>query len=238
VVADGLGAGMPRPDVWRDAMADYLDGIRTWATAHRGGLFPADVLGLHFALRDPATGSALSPERAALHRHVDSIARWRDQHALGRELWVTRVGYEHLPLPADGDSAELSYARWSVRGALLLLAGGADRVLFDDTVRDAALATRYRQTLTRTVGDFTVAGLLEGLPDNVWVVRLSHSDGRQAVVAWTHEAPLRGVTLPVSVAAPYTVTPLDDVSEARDARARMVLDLSQTPVVAVWRPLE
>ncbi len=263
VVADGISGRVSRPQVWRDTTLDYLGGIRAWSVGQRDGDFPADVIGLHLELRDPAGHTASSPESAEVHALLDSIAQWRDREAPGRELWVTRFGYDTHPGSSlragavPGVSADLVHAQWTVRATLLLLAGGADRVMVG-TWADAGQtpnsgttsglrgpapghppkpALRHLETLQRTVGDFVLEGLLEGLPESVWALRLAHADGRQAVVAWlgTTAGRVRAdVQLPVTVGAEVTLTPLDDVSELRMMDAQLRLDLSETPVVAVW----
>ena len=87
------------------------------------------------------------------------------------------------------------------------------------------------------MGDFALDGMIEDLPEPVFAVRLSHADGRQAVVAWlgTRAGEVRSdVPLPVTVATDVTLTPLDDVSQTKAMEAELRLDLSETPIVAVW----
>lgn len=263
VIADGISGRTSRPAVWRDTTLDYLDGIRAWSVRHREGDFPADVVGLHLELRDPRAHTSTSPESAEVHTLLRSVAQWRDAQAPGRELWVTRFGYDTHPGSAlrpgtvPGVSADLVHAQWTVRATLLLLAGGADRVMLGTWAdegespapgttsglrgpgagHDPKPALRHLETLQRTVGDFALDGLIKDLPEPVFAVRLSRADGRQAVVAWlgTHTGEVRtNVPLPVTVGADVTLTPLDDVSQTRTMEAELRLDLSETPLVAVW----
>lgn len=263
VVADGISGRTSRPEVWRDTTLDYLSGIRAWSVHQREGQFPADVVGLHLELRDPSTHTATSPESAGAASLLRSIAEWRDREAPGRELWVTRFGYDThpesalRPAPVPGISPEVVHAQWTVRATLLLLAGGADRVLvgtwadegLDAEPRttsglrgpaprhDPKPALRYLETLRRTLGEFVVEGTLDELPDSAWALRLAHPDGREAVVAWlgTQAGQVReDMSLPVAVSGEVTITPLDDVSRTRAMSGGLRLDLSETPVVAVW----
>lgn len=263
VIADGISGRTSRPQVWRDTTLDYLDGIRAWSVSQREGDFPADVVGLHLELRDPATHTSASPESSEVAALLRSVALWRDREAPGRELWVTRFGYDTHPgsalRPPDipGVPSDLVHAQWTVRATLLLLAGGADRVFVGTWAdeeqgaepgtsrglrgpaprHDPKPALRHLETLRRTVGELVVDGMIEDLPDSVWALRLAHPDGRKAVVAWLGSqagAVRNDVSIPGFVGTEVTVTPLDDVSETRTMEAELRLDLSETPVVAVW----
>lgn len=263
VIADGISGQTSRPRIWRDTTLDYLSGIRAWSTSQRNGEFPADVVGLHLELRDPSTHTAASPESADTAALLRSVAQWRDREAPGRELWITRFGYDTHPESAlrpavvPGVSADIVHAQWTVRAALLLLAGGTDRVVLgtwadEDSNPDPGTtsglrgpaashdpkpALQHLETLRKTLGEFVLEGMIEALPDSVWALRLSHPDGRNAVVAWlgTQDGRFRkDVSLPVAVGREVTVTPLDDVSQRRTMNAGLRLDLSETPVVAVW----
>ncbi len=117
----------------------YLDGMRAWATAHRGGSFPADVINIHdycfgpdpFGTASPKPG--LSPEDCKLQQLMASIVSYRDQNLSGKELWLTEFGYDtdpksRLRAPAIGqNSAQVVQGQWLVRSFLALMAAGLDR---------------------------------------------------------------------------------------------------------------
>jgi hypothetical protein len=205
----------------------------------------------------------MHPEAADLHRLLGSLARWRDLHVPGRELWITRFGYDThpgsplRPPSIDDAPAELVHAQWTVRATLLLLAGGADRVIVGTWAdmgttaaagntsglrgpapgHDPKPALHQLETLHRTVGTFSVDGLLEGLPEPIWALQLAHPDGRRGVVAWLGTAqarPATDVVLPVTPASEVTVTPLDGISRTLPPSGPLRLPLSETPIVAVW----
>ncbi|HEY4104718.1 MAG TPA: hypothetical protein VGM44_12545 [Polyangiaceae bacterium] len=117
----------------------YLDGMRAWATAHRAGSFPADVINIHdycfgpdpFGTANPKPG--LSPEDCKLQALMASIVSYRDQNLAGKELWLTEFGYDtnaesRLRAPAiGGNSAEVVQGQWLVRSFIALMAAGLDR---------------------------------------------------------------------------------------------------------------
>ena len=47
MVMGGLSGQGEKITDWEKGIETYLDGIRTWSAAHRGGSFPADVINLH-----------------------------------------------------------------------------------------------------------------------------------------------------------------------------------------------
>ncbi|MEI9941035.1 MAG: hypothetical protein WDO69_27775 [Pseudomonadota bacterium] len=117
----------------------YLDGMRTWATAHRNGDFPADVINVHDycfgpdAFGDADPRPALSPEQCGLGAQLKRLAQYRDQFLPGKEVWLTEFGYDtadhsRLRAPAIGSaSAEVVQGQWLVRSFLALLESGIDR---------------------------------------------------------------------------------------------------------------
>lgn len=261
VVADGLGGRVSRTAAWQDATTDYLDGMRAWAAAEADGEFPADIIGLHIELRDVEAGTAAMPESMNLGAAVSEVVRWRDRDAPGREIWVTRFGFDTHPTSplrppsVAGTSADIVHAQWTLRGALLLLASGADAVAVG-SFADAALsptpgrtsglrgpapgldpkpALHFVETLRETVGGFTLEGLVDGLPEDVQAIELSHPDGRQALIVWLGTATglSRTVALPLTTTGDVRITPLDDVERTRSP-GPLSLRVSETPTVVVW----
>jgi predicted Ser/Thr protein kinase len=263
VVADGLGGRLTRTSAWRDATTDYLDGMRAWAATTGAAEFPADIIGLHLEMRDSVAVTGLRPEHVPLDTAVAGIVDWRDRHAPGREVWVTRFGYDTHPgsplRPAHvpGVAADVVHAQWTLRGALLLLAGGADRVAvgtMTDIAHDSAAAGQtsglrgpapgldpkpalhFVETLRRTVGAFTIERRVEGLPTDVRALELSHRDGRSAVIAWlsTQEGRIREVELPFATHGETRVTVLGELARSVPA-GTLRIELSETPTVIVWK---
>jgi hypothetical protein len=117
----------------------YLEGIRVWANAHRGGDFPADVLNIHqycfgpdgYGVPHPRPG--VSPEACDLHTRLQTVADYRDQYLPGKELWLSEFGYDtdpgsNLRAPAIGNnSAQVVQAQWLVRSVLTIAESGIDR---------------------------------------------------------------------------------------------------------------
>jgi hypothetical protein len=136
VLAGLAGAG---PKDFLSNITSYLDGMRAWASAHRGGSFPADVINVHdycfgpdpFGTANPKPG--LSPEDCKLRDLMASIVSYRDQNLAGKELWLTEFGYDtnaesRLRAPAiSGNSAEIVQGQWLVRSFIALMASGLDR---------------------------------------------------------------------------------------------------------------
>jgi hypothetical protein len=150
VLAGLAGAG---PKDFLTNVTAYLDGMRTWASAHRGGSFPADVINIHdycfgpdpFGTVNPKPG--LSPEDCKLQDLMHSVVSYRDQNLPGKELWLTEFGYDtdaqsRLRAPAiSGNSAEVVQGQWLVRSFIALMASGLDRAFMfvsrDDCTGDA-----------------------------------------------------------------------------------------------------
>ncbi len=136
VLAGLAGAG---PKDFLTNITSYLDGMRAWATAHRGGSFPADVINVHdycfgpdaFGTANPKPG--LSPEECKLQDLMAAVVSYRDKNLPGKELWLTEFGYDtnaksRLRAPAlAGNSAEIVQGQWLVRSFIALMASGLDR---------------------------------------------------------------------------------------------------------------
>ncbi len=138
-VMGGLsGKGTPNT-VWEQSIEKYLDGMRTWAAAHRAGDFPADVVNVHYYSFGPDSAGTTNPRPAVSPEddHVkDAMARlraYRDANLPGKELWLTEFGYDTDPqsvlhAPALGsNSAEIVQGQWLIRYYLAVLAAGFDR---------------------------------------------------------------------------------------------------------------
>src|SRR6185312_15011770 len=94
LVMGGLSGKYPTP-MWQKSITDYLDGMRTWATANRGGSFPADVINIHYYSFNPTSGQPpLSPEADGVKDKLAAIVAYRDQHLPGKEVWWTEFGYD------------------------------------------------------------------------------------------------------------------------------------------------
>ncbi len=191
----------------------YLDGMRAWATAHRNGDFPADVINVHdycfgpdeFGNANPRP--ALSPEQCGLGAQLKRLAAYRDQFLPGKEVWLTEFGYDtadhsRLRAPAIGSaSAEVVQGQWLVRSFLALLESGIDRAFLyvsrDDCTGDLAKCPN------RNV-QFSTAGILSEkgseAPKAAWYF-LATFRARLARFAYAGSA--SQATDPVSVARFY-----------------------------------
>jgi hypothetical protein len=132
MVMGGLSGQGQKITDWETGIEAYLDGIRTWSAAHRGGSFPADVINLHHYDFGP-NKAAVSPETDGVKQTFALLAAYRDKNLPGKELWITEFGYDTDPTsplhaPAiGGNSAAIVQAQWLVRSYLAILASGFDR---------------------------------------------------------------------------------------------------------------
>jgi hypothetical protein len=138
MVLAGLAGAGPSSD-WLTNVTAYLDGMRSWSSAHRGGSFPADVINVHdycfgpdpFGTVSPRPGVA--PEACGLRTALAGVVAYRDQHLAGKPVWLTEFGYDtdpgsHLRAPAIGAAdAQTVQGQWLVRSFLALLDAGIDR---------------------------------------------------------------------------------------------------------------
>jgi hypothetical protein len=138
-VMGGLaGKGTPNT-AWEADIEQYLDGVRAWAAAHRGGAFPADVINVHYYSFGPDPAGtpnprpAVSPEDDHVTSVMAKLRAYRDANLPGKELWLTEFGYDTDPqsilhAPAlGGQSADIVQGQWIVRYYLSLMAAGFDR---------------------------------------------------------------------------------------------------------------
>ncbi|MET0790494.1 MAG: hypothetical protein ABW061_03155 [Polyangiaceae bacterium] len=154
-------------------VTDYLDGMRTWASAHRNGDFPADVINVHDycfgpdAFGDADPRPALSPEECGLGAQLKRLAAYRDQFLPGKEVWLTEFGYDtadhsRLRAPAIGNaSAEVVQGQWLLRSFLALFESGIERAFLyvsrDDCTGDVAKCPN-RNVQFSTAGILTEKG--------------------------------------------------------------------------------
>jgi len=138
LVLAGLAGAGASPD-WLTNVTTYLDGMRAWAAAHRGGSFPADVINVHdycfgpdpFGTANPRPG--IAPEACGIADTLAGVVAYRDQHLAGKEVWLTEFGYDtdpgsRLRAPAIGAAdAQTVQGQWLVRSFLALLGSGIDR---------------------------------------------------------------------------------------------------------------
>jgi hypothetical protein len=165
VLAGLAGAG---PGDWVTNVTTYLDGMKAWSAAHRGGSFPADVINVHdycfgpdpFGTDNPRPG--LSPEDCGLAGQLAQIAAYRDRNLPGQELWLTEFGYDTHPqsrlrAPAiGGTSAQTVQGQWLVRSFLALMGSGIERAFLylsrdDCTGDDSACPNDHVQFATAGV---------------------------------------------------------------------------------------
>jgi hypothetical protein len=183
MVMGGLSGKYPT-SAWPASITGYLDGIRTWAQAHRGGSFPADVLNVHHYSFGPH-GSGISPEDDGVEAAMAQIVAYRDKNLPGMELWVTELGYDTDPssvlrAPAIGSrSAEIVQGQWLVRTYLALLAAKIDRA-FMYILRDDC-STPPCSTQFSTAGLTTVKGQWTPKPSYYFLATLR---ARLATMVW------------------------------------------------------
>jgi hypothetical protein len=163
LVMGGLSGAYPSSK-WQASITTYLDGMRAWAAANRGGSFPADVVNVHYYSFGTGSGPAPSPEADGVKAKLAAVVAYRDQNLPGKEVWWTEFGYDTFatsPLHAPalgGNSAFIVQGQWLVRDFLAALAAGIDRAtLFelDDTCNVADASCNGAQ-------QFTTCGLVDG----------------------------------------------------------------------------
>ena len=179
VLAGLAGAGASSD--WLTNVTTYLDGMRTWATAHRGGSFPADVLNVHdycfgpdpFGTKNPRPGVA--PEACGIATALAGVVAYRDQHLPGKEVWLTEFGYDtdpgsRLRAPAIGSAdAQAVQGQWLVRTFLALMGSGIDRAFLfvsRDNCTGSASACPNNDVQFSTSGVLTQKG--DEQPKTAW----------------------------------------------------------------------
>ncbi len=196
MVLAGLAGAGPSSD-WLTNITTYLDGMRAWSAAHRGGDFPADVVNVHdycfgpdaFGVANPRPGVA--PEDCGLAAALAGVVAYRDQHLPGKEVWLTEFGYDtdpgsRLRAPAlPGADAQTVQGQWLVRSFLALLGTGIDRA-FLFVSRDSCTGTA--QQCPNNAVQFSTSGVLTQKGDE------------QPKTAWYFLATLRATLGPLRYA--------------------------------------
>jgi hypothetical protein len=150
LVMGGLSGAYGSGTTWIDSITKFLDAARAWATANRGGSFPADVVNVHYYSFGPGTPApALSPESDGVQAKLAAVVAYRDSNLPGLPVWWTEFGYDTyasspLHAPALGsNSAFIVQGQWLVRDVLAALAAGIERATvfeLDDTCTPPASA--------------------------------------------------------------------------------------------------
>lgn len=177
----------------------YLSAVKTWADAHRGGSFPADVINVHSYSRDPKetgvterhAGGGISPEADGLEKKLRELVAWRDANLPGRELWLSEFGYDTHPnspqrAPVVGKQSELVVqGEWLVRTLLASLAAGIDRA-FIYMSRDvsAASSTQFSTSGLVYYGDRLPPGRKKHEPKPSWYF-VATMKARLAGMVWS-----------------------------------------------------
>ncbi len=149
LVMGGLSGAYGGSVSWVDSITGFLEQMRTWSVAHRGGSFPVDVLNVHYY-----SFGSVSPEADQVQQKLAAVVAWRDAHLPGLPVWWTEFGYdtfEPSPLHAPtlgGNSPFIVQAQWLVRDELAALAAGIARATvfeLDDTCTppEAACTTQF-----------------------------------------------------------------------------------------------
>jgi len=117
----------------------YLQGIQSWADAHRNGSLPFDVINFHHYSTTGKKG--ISPEADDLKEELHKIVAWRDAHAPNLEIWYSEFGWDtHPDSPQAAQEIQpftiyQVQGQWIVRAYLAALAAGIDRA-FQFDIRD------------------------------------------------------------------------------------------------------
>jgi hypothetical protein len=137
LVMGGLSGAYGGSVSWVDSITTFLDQMRGWSTAHRGGSFPAGVLNVHYY-----SFGSVSPEDDGVQQKLAAVVAYRDAHLPGLPVWWTEFGYDTFdqsPLHAPtlgGNSAFIVQGQWLVRDLLAALGAGVARATMfelDDT---------------------------------------------------------------------------------------------------------
>jgi hypothetical protein len=202
-IATGALSAAAKPDEWSKPLS---------AVAGLEDLY--DVLNIHsypFKEHWP-TWRRSYPEDAGIPflTDVSALLRWRDAHAVGKEVWVTEFGYDSASKPpaANGPSAKWvgvsddEQARYIVRSFLALSAIGVDRAylyFFNDKdepqLHGASGITRdfhpkpsfhAMSHLYRTLGDYRFARAVTREEKGLYCFEYERPDrpGERVYVAW------------------------------------------------------
>jgi serine/threonine-protein kinase ATR len=178
-----------------------------------------DVLNLHTyaQLEGWPTWRRSYPEDPKLKEYLPDIRRlctWRDEHAPGKEVWVTEFGYDASSRSPDLKTefkqwvgvSEEQQAQWIVRSWLLFATLPVERAylyFFNDDdephVHGSSGLTRHFQPkpafyaaahLHRTLGDYRFERVLVAQPGAAYLFEFTHSSdaSRRIWVAWSPTA--------------------------------------------------
>lgn len=155
---------------------------------------------------------------------VRRLAAWRDEHARGKEIWITEFGYDAIDLPADPANewkhwrglTDLQQAQWTVRSWLVFATLPVTRAYYfffndggEPKNHHASGMTRHgvrrplffaTAHLQAALGDFRLVRIVLEEPGRAIVLEFAHErDAAQRVwVAWspTGDGRTSGFTLP------------------------------------------
>jgi hypothetical protein len=175
-----------------------------------------DVLNIHTyaQLENWPTWRRSFPEDPKLPkflRYVEALIRWRDEHARGKEIWITEFGYDSStqPAPKTGEFTKWigvtdeQQAQWLVRSLLVFSAMPIERAyiyFFNDSDEPGLHAssgiTRHFQPkpsfhalahLQRTLGDYRFTRVVTNEPAQLRIHEYQHGTDakRIAWVAWS-----------------------------------------------------
>ena len=156
---------------------------------------------------------------------IRRLAAWRDEHARGKEIWITEFGYDAIELPADPTGkwkhwrglTDLQQAQWTVRSWLVFATLPVTRAYYfffndfgEPKMHHASGMTRRGERrpvffatahLQATLGDFRLARIVREEPGRAIVLEFTHERdaGRRVWVAWspTGDERATGFTLPM-----------------------------------------
>lgn len=109
----------------------YLDGIKAWANAHRGGSLPMDVINFHHYSTSGSAG--ISPEADNLKAFLQNIISWRNTNAPNMETWYSEFGWDNnqgsvkRAPPIGPFNTQQVQGQWILRTYLISLGVGIDR---------------------------------------------------------------------------------------------------------------
>lgn len=190
-----------------------------------------DILNVHSyaMLEEWPTWKRSYPENTSLPKFIkdiDELITWRDQHARGKEIWVTEFGWDSSTKspPPDGDFArwqgntDVEQAQWLVRTFLLLATKDVDRAYLyffndDDAPQlhgSSGITRKYMPKpsffalahLYRTLGDYRFSRIVDVASDGALVYEFAHeSDAQMSVfVAWCPTGSNRRTTVEIPAA--------------------------------------
>ena len=156
--------------------------------------------------------------------NIGHVLKWRDQHAPGKEVWLTEFGWDATTKPnlPTGDfakwegSTETQQAQWIVRAYLVLAATSLDRAYLyffndDDTpqLHGSSGLTRNFQPkpafhavahLQRTLGDSRFTRVIRESTKDGYAYEFISDAGQRIWAMWKPEGANRKVTLPTGTA--------------------------------------